>query len=178
MMEQNATRVGRQAPQPFPEPEATDPKQQQTMFPRRSCAKKFHWVPHFWEKKRKKRRETNPGTRARNQPENHDGTQSSSWERKEKKCRETRPRTLGNHDGTQCHNTRETSPTTLPGTRWNQDMLMEQNARRLGRQSPEPNRNQKTEETMMEQNARIPGTKKSWWNKNTPELFGQQEPKP
>ena len=54
-------------------------------------------------------------------------------------------------------------------------MLMEQNARRLGRQSPEPNRNQKTGETMMEQNARIPGTKESWWNKNTPELL---EPEP
>ena len=145
---------------------------------------KFHaWnktimiMKYSWDVNAKLVRETSPGTRARNQkePENHDGTQSSSWERKEKECRETRPGTLGNHDGTQCRNTRETSLTTLPGTRWNQDMLMEQNARRLGRQSPEPNRNQNTGETMMEQNARIPGTKESWWNKNTAELL---EPKP
>ena len=44
----------------------------------------------------------------------------------------------GNHDGTQCHNTKETNPTTLPGRRWRQDMMMEQSARRLGRQTPEP----------------------------------------
>ena len=44
----------------------------------------------------------------------------------------------GNHDRIQCRNTRETNPTTLSGTRWNQDMLMEQNARRPGKQSPEP----------------------------------------
>ena len=36
--------------------------------------------------------------------------------------------------------TRETTPGTLPETK-------------------------RTEEMMMEQNARIPGTKKSWWNK-------------
>ena len=92
-----------------------DPKQQQTMFPRRSCAIKNSLGAPFLRKKTKKK-----GDKPRN----------PSWNKKEG----------GNHDGTQCHNTRETSPTTLPGTRWSQDM-------------------------MMEQNARIPGTKKSWWNK-------------
>ena len=33
---------------------------------------------------------------------------------------------------------RETSPGTLPGTRRNQEMMMEQNAKRLGGQTPEP----------------------------------------
>ena len=57
-----------------------DPKQQQTIFPRRSCAIKKSLGDPFLRKKRKKRRETSRGTRARNQkqPENHDGTQSSS----------------------------------------------------------------------------------------------------
>ena len=107
------------------------------------------------------------GDKPRNPSPEPEGARKSRWNtilflrKEEKECRETRPGTLGNHDGTQCRNTRGTSLTTLPGTRWNQDMLMEQNARRLGRQSPEPNRNQNTGETMMEQNARIPGTKES-----------------
>ena len=68
---------------------------------------------------------------------------------------------------------------------------MERNARRLGRQSPEPcpepgnedgtecqntretipgtlPETKRSEEMMMEQNARIPGTKKSWWNIENP----------
>ena len=44
----------------------------------------------------------------------------------------------GNHDGTECQKTRETSPETLPGTRRNQEMIMEQNAKRLGKQAPKP----------------------------------------
>ena len=79
----------------------------------------------------------------------------------------------GNHDGAECHNIRETSPTG-------------QNARRLGKQplEPYPRNEDETEcqkpreripgtlpktkrikEMMMEQNARIPTTKKSRWNK-------------
>ena len=59
--------------------------------------------------------------------------------------------------------TRETTPGTLPETK-------------------------RIEEMMMEQNVRIPGTKKSWWNKtvswkswephSVPEPFGQQAPEP
>ena len=70
-----------------------------------------------------------------------------------------------------------------PGTRWNHDMMMGQNARRLGKQPLEPSsepgnedetecqktretipgtlpETKRTEEMMMEQNARIPRTKK------------------
>ena len=43
-----------------------------------------------------------------------------------------------NDDGTECQNSRETSPGTLPGTRRNQQVMMEQNAKRVGRQTPEP----------------------------------------
>ena len=62
----------------------------------------------------------------------------------------------GNDDETECH--KKTSPGTLPGTRWNQEMMMEQNTKRetnpgtqpepghddgtecqrVGRQTPEP----------------------------------------
>ena len=56
-------------------------------------------------------------------------------------------------DGTECHKSRETSPVTLPRTRWWWNRMpkeqgdkprnstrnqMEQNAKRLGRQAPEP----------------------------------------
>ena len=44
----------------------------------------------------------------------------------------------GNDDGTDCEKSGETSPGTLPGTRRNQEMMMGQNARRVGRQAPEP----------------------------------------
>ena len=73
------------------------------------------------------------------EPGNDDGTECQ-------KTRETSPRTLPGtknnqvmiDDGTECQKTRETSPGTLPGTRRNQEMMMEQNAKRLGRQAPEP----------------------------------------
>ena len=44
----------------------------------------------------------------------------------------------GNDDGTECQKNRETNPGTLPRARWNQEMMMEQNAKRPGRQAPEP----------------------------------------
>ena len=72
-----------------------------------------------------KRRETMPGTlpgARRNQKE---------------------PQGTGNDDddGTEWQETRETSHGTLTiaKTRRNQDMMIEQNAKRLGRQAPEPN---------------------------------------
>ena len=175
-----------------------DPKQQHTMFPRRSCAIKNSLGAPFLRKETKEKK----GDKPRNPSPESEGASKLRWNailflRKERKEKQgNRPRNPswdkkegGNHDGTQCHNTRETSPTTLPGTRWNQDMMMEQNARRLGRQSPEPypepgnedgTECQKTRETtpgtlpetkrikemMMEQNAKIPGPKKTWWNKS------------
>ena len=99
---------------------SVDPKQQQTTLPRRSCAIKKSLGAPFLRKKRKKRRETSPGTRARNQkePENHDGTQSCSWNRNEQ--------------------SRETSPGTLAGTRREEEIMMKQDATTLGRQTPQP----------------------------------------
>ena len=44
----------------------------------------------------------------------------------------------GNDDGTECQKSRETNLGTLPRTKRNQAMMMEQNAKRLGRQAPEP----------------------------------------
>ena len=44
----------------------------------------------------------------------------------------------GNGDGIECQNSRETSPGTLSGARTNQQVMMEQNAKRVGRQTPEP----------------------------------------
>ena len=44
----------------------------------------------------------------------------------------------GNENGTECQQTREIIPGILPGTRRNQEMKMEQNARKRGRPSPEP----------------------------------------
>ena len=41
----------------------------------------------------------------------------------------------GIHDGTECQKTRETSPGTVPK---GQKLMMKQNARRVGRQAPEP----------------------------------------
>ena len=98
-----------------------DPKQQQTMFPPRSCAIKNSLGAPFLKKKRKKRRETSRGTRARNQkePENHDGTPSSSLRKKRK-------------------NSRETSPGTLAGTRRKEKIMMDHNATVLRRQAPRP----------------------------------------
>ena len=49
--------------------------------------------------------------------------------------------------------TSETNPGTLPGTRWNEEFMMERNATRVGRQTPEPGTG-RNQEMMMEQNAR------------------------
>ena len=43
-----------------------------------------------------------------------------------------------NDVGIDTHKSRETSPGTLPGTRRNQQMMMKQKPRRVGRQAPEP----------------------------------------
>ena len=105
---------------------------------------------------------------------------------------------LGNDDGTECqkrlgrqapepyqepHGTqrqksRETSPATLPGTTWNQEM-MEHNVKRLGRQAPEP---YLEPETMMEQRlflGRIetPLSSRAVWGKNTMFSFMKTHPK-
>ena len=95
-----------------------DPKQQQTMFPRRSFAMKNSLVARFLRKETKEKKGDKPGTRA--------GNQKVSWERKQKKSRETRPGTLAK-------------------TTRNQEIMMEQNPfpdkrkeRRVGRQTPEP----------------------------------------
>ena len=58
-----------------------------------------------------------------------------------------------NDDGTESQKSRETSPGIAPGTRRNQQMMMEQNAKRVGRQAPEPYL--EPEETS-----------KWWWNRN------------
>ena len=137
-----------------------DPKQQQTMFPRHSCAIKSSLGIPFLRKETKEKKGDKPRNPGPNQkePENHDGTQSSSWDRKNKKSRET-------------------SPGTLDGTRRKEEITMEHNATTLGRQAPQPvlepdgtrtwwwktipgtlPETKSTEEMMMEQNARIPGT--------------------
>ena len=128
-----------------------DPKQQQTMFPRRSCAIKTSLGAPFLRQETKEKK----GDKPRNPSPEPERARKSRWntilflrkERKEKQGNKPRnpswnKKEGGNHDGTQCHNTRETSPTTLPGTRWNQDMMMEQNARRLGNNPRNPTRNQ------------------------------------
>ena len=43
----------------------------------------------------------------------------------------------GHDDGTECQKSSETSARTLPRTRRNQEMMMEQNAKRLGNRMPE-----------------------------------------
>ena len=112
-----------------------DPKQQQTMFPRGSCAIKNSLGIPFLRKETKEKK----GDKLRNpspnqkEPENHDGTQSSSWERKDKKSRET-------------------SPGTLAGTRRKEEIMMEHNATTLGRQAPQP---------FLEPD----GTRTWWWNR-------------
>ena len=63
----------------------------------------------------------------------------------------------GNDDATACQKTRETSPVTLLATRSNQEMTMEQNAKRLGRQPRTLPRTTRNQEMMMEQNAKRPG---------------------
>ena len=121
------------------------------------------------EKKRKKRRETSPGTQARNQkePENHDGTQSSSWQRKGK-------------------NRRETSRGTLAGTRRKEEIMMEHNATILRRQAPqpflEPERTrtdgtecQKTRET---DNPRNPARNQEMKMEQNAKRLGRQSPEP
>ena len=132
------------------------------MFPRRSCATKNTFVAPFLRKKRQKKRETRPGTRARNQKE---------------------PR---NDDGTECQKSRETNPGILPGTRWwwnrmpkeqgdkprnstRNQMMMEQNAKRAGRQTqefyPEPDDDGTEFQKSRETNPGIlPGTR-WWWNR-------------
>ena len=70
-----------------------DPKQQQTMFPRRSCAIKTSWGAPFLRKETKEKK----GDKPRNpEPEGARKSRwntriSSSWERKEKISRETSP---------------------------------------------------------------------------------------
>ena len=82
-----------------------DPKQQQTMFSRRSCTIKNSLGAPFLRKETKEKKGDNPekGKKIKegNKPRN------PSWNKTEG----------GNHDGTQCHRTTETSPTTFPGTR-------------------------------------------------------------
>ena len=140
-----------------------DPKQQQTMFPRRSCAIKNSLGIPFLKKETKEKKENKP--------------RNPSWNKKEggKSWRNTMPQHW------------ETSPTTLPGTRWNQDMMMEQNARKLGKQSPEPypkpkglrkwwwNRMPEYPEPIW-WNKTV--SKKSWEPPSTPEIFRQQAPEP
>ena len=133
------------------------------MFPRRSCAIKNSLGAPFLRKEMKEKK----GDKPRNPSPEPEGARKSRWntilflrrERQEKYGNKPwnpswnkNNKEGGNHDGTQCHNTREASPGTLPGTRWNQDMLMEQTARRLGRQSPEPYPKPK-------------GLRKWWWNR-------------
>ena len=73
----------------------------------------------------------------------------------------------GNDDETESQKTRETSPGTLSRTRWNQEMMTEQNAKRAGRQAPEPYPEPKDHD----------GTKtvswKNWKPRSAPELFGE-----
>ena len=89
-----------------------DPKQQQTMCPRRSCAIKNSLGAPFLRKETKEKKGHKP--RNPRKEKQGDEPQNPSWNKKEG----------GLHVGAQCHNTRKTSPTTLPGNRWNQDMLM------------------------------------------------------
>ena len=140
-----------------------DPKQQQTMFPRRSCTMKNSLGVPFLRETKKKRRETSPGTlagtrrkeeitmehiatilrRQAPQPFLEPGTRTWWWNRMPEDYRDN-PRNhtrnqkdWRNDDGTECQNT------------WNQ---------------------------------------KSWWNKtvswkswephSAPQLFGQQTPEP
>ena len=99
-------------------------------------------IPRKETKGKNRDKPRNP-TRNRKKPGKHDGTERQ-------KTRETRNLTRnsqkhpGNDDGTKCQKSRETSSGTLWGTRRNQEMMMEHNARRVGRHT----RNQKI---MMEQ---------------------------
>ena len=93
MMKHNARRVGRQAREPYPEPEGT---------------RKWCW----------NRMPKDKGDKPRNPTPNQ--------------------KEPGNDDGTECQKRKERSPGTLLRTRRNQEMMMEQNARRVGKQAPEP----------------------------------------
>ena len=182
MMEQNATRLGRQAPKPYPQPDGT----------RKS------WWNRILEDQGDKPR--NP-TRNRTEPGNDDGTECRTSKEKEpgilmeenvqrlvrqapepypepegtrKSWWNRRPKGSGDKPGTlpgskimmEQNVGRLGSPGTLPKTRWNQEMMMEQHARRLERQAPEP----------------YPETRKSRWKtvswknwepQSAPELFGE-----
>ena len=75
-----------------------------------------------------------------------------------------------NDDGTESQKSRETSPGTAPGTRRNQQMMMEQKTKRIGRQvrnQKEPANDDRTEcQKSRETNpGTLPGTGKWWWNK-------------
>ena len=162
-----------------------DPKQQRTMFPRRSCAIKNSFRAPFPRKETKEKK----GDKPRNPSPEPEGARKSRWNtilfpsKEKEKIEGNKPRNPswnkkegGNHDGSQCHSTTETSPTTS----WDQmePRQMEQKARRLERHShkpyPEPGNEdgtgcQKTRETipgnlpettrieemMTEQNARL-----------------------
>ena len=132
-----------------------------------------------------------PGNLTWNQKEsgNDDGTECQKSRETSRGNPTPNQKQPGNYDGTECQKTRETSPGTLPRTRWNQEMMMEQNARRVGRQAAETlPQTRSNQEIMMEQNAakvgrQAPepypepdGTRKWWWNRMPKEQGDQKEP--
>ena len=85
--------------------------------------------PIHKEKKSKKRRKTNPKTQSRKK-KNRNKPWNLSWNKTEKE----------NHGGTQPHDTEDTNPTTLPGSRWNQHIRTWwwKTMPQPGKQFPEP----------------------------------------
>ena len=75
-----------------------------------------------------------------------------------------------NDDGTECQS-RETSPETVPGTRWNKDMMMEQNASRLQRKYKPRNRTRNQKEPENDD-----GTECQKSRETSPGTLNQKEP--
>ena len=95
-----------------------DPKQQQTMFPRRSCAIKKSLVAVFLRKETKEQGETRPGTEPGTRMNQKIMIEHNPLPEKGKKSRET-------------------SQGTRAGTRRKEEIMMEDNATILGRQAPQ-----------------------------------------
>ena len=89
------------------------------------------------EQNAKKTRETSPGILLGTRRNKEIMMEQKAKGYKDKPWNPTRNQTEpGNDDGRDCDKTRETSPGTLPGTRGNQEMMMEENAKRQGKQAP------------------------------------------
>ena len=169
MMEQNAKRAGRQTQEFYPEPDGTECHKSRETSP--VTLPRTRW---WWNRMPKEQ-----GDKPRNSTRNQ-----MMMEQNAKRAGRQTQEFYPEPDGTECHKSRETSPVTLPRTRWwwnrmpkeqgdkprnstRNQMMMEQNAKRAGRQTqefyPEPDGTEchKSRETSP---VTLPRTR-WWWNR-------------